>query len=396
MLIKDIVFYITETTPVLRSESAVRGFIMPVAPGYSGVFTHSGGAGLPSPDIEIKADAPSRSYVMTLRLITDGDMDAYTTYSWGFSVEELVWEAHAFHARYGHMLIDVDVFDRELVWQRFWMAQRFHYTGRRLLDVIDRMLWDLASRYACLPIYKLLGGCREQVPAYGLIGGTTIDDIVTSAVRCREQGFKGGKDHWYRGVKNNIEMATELRAAMGKGFMLFHDPVESYTCEEAIRIGRALERLQYEWIEEPLQDYDIMSLRKLCAALDLPVLTLEWIGAIGGQPFNTAPYLALQAADIVRQRGIGITGQVKQAQLAESFGVPVHGGDPHVILASGNDPVFEAYMGLQPRPAETDLTCQGTLVVENGYMSVAWAPRHPAEPDWDEQTRNAVQIVKQP
>ena len=121
---------------------------------------------------------------------------------------------------------------------------------------------------------------------------------------------------------------------------------------------------------------------------------LEWIGAIGGQPYNTAPYLALGATDIVRQRGIGITGQVKQAQLAESFGVPVHGGDPQVILSISNDPVFETTSGgPQPRPDEDELDCLGQLVVEAGYMSIAWSDRRPEEPDWDAMARDAVQVV---
>ena len=187
-------------------------------------------------------------------------------------------------------------------------------------------------------------------------------------------------------------MARKLRETLGDDILLFHDAVESYTVEEAIKIGRILEKYHYRWIEEPLQDYDIMGLKKLCDALDLPVLTLEWIGAIGGQPYNTAPYLALQAADIVRQRGIGITGQVKQAQLAESFGVEVHGGDPQVILAIGNDPVFEA-MGVLPRPPEEDLDCRGTVVVENGALSIAWSDRPAVEPDWDEMARNAVAVI---
>jgi hypothetical protein len=127
--------------------------------------------------------------------------------------------------------------------------------------------------------------------------------------------------------------------------------------------------------------------------LDLPVLTLEWTGAIGGQPYNTAPYLALQAADIVRQRGIGITGEIKQAHLAESFGVQVHGGTPNVILAVGNDPVFEAFMGLLPRPPEEELDCRGTLVVENGYMEIAWNDRPVAEPDWDDVARKAEMVI---
>ena len=108
---------------------------------------------------------------------------------------------------------------------------------------------------------------------------------------------------------------------------------------------------------------------------------LERIGAIGGQPFNTAPYLALEAADIVRQRGVGITGQVKQAQLAESFGAQVHGGDPQVILAVANDPLYECVGGLAPRPPEEQLDYRGTVVVEDGHLSMAWRPVRPPEPD---------------
>ena len=180
---------------------------------------------------------------------------------------------------------------------------------------------------------------------------------------------------------------------MGDDFLLFHDPVESYTYDEAVKVGRVMEQCGYEWIEEPLQDYDILGLKKLCATLDLKVLTLEWIGAIGDQPFNTAPYLALGAADIVRQRGIGITGQLKQAAIAESFGVEVHGGNHHVILATHNDPVFEAYMGLRPRPPDDELDCRGTLVVEDGYMSVTWIDKAVEEPDWDEVERTAAQVI---
>ena len=395
MLIKDVKFYIIESEPETRYESAAhRSSMVPVPPGISGLFTHSSGIGHPAPTTEFRGEAPEPTYTLLLRLVTDGDLDAYdTAYATGFHADELEWEARAFLARYAHMLIGVDAFDREYIWQRFWYAQRFMYTGRGLLDKIDRMLWDLAGRHARLPIYKLIGGYRERIPAYTNIGGETIDKLVESALTARERGFQGGKDHSYRGVRGNIEMATELRAALGDDFLLFHDPVESYTYEEAVKVGRAMERLNYVWMEEPLQDYDILGLKKLCATLDLPILTLEWIGAIGGQPFNTAPYLALQAADIVRQRGIGITGQIKQAQLAESFGVQVHGGDHQVILGIRNDPVFEAYMGLQPRPDEDKLDCRGVLVVEDGCMSIAWCDRPAPEPDWDEIAGRAVKAV---
>ena len=184
-----------------------------------------------------------------------------------------------------------------------------------------------------------------------------------------------------------------MRAALGDDFLLMHDPVEHYTYTEAGKIGRGLEKLNCRWIEEPLQDYDLMGLKKLCATLDLPVMALEWIGYIGGQPFNTAAFLALEAADIARNRGVGITGQIKQVQLCESFGVQCHGGNHHVVLATSNDPLVEAGRNFGPLPADVPLTFQGRSHLEDGHMTMAYGDDPVIEPDWDEVARNALAII---
>jgi hypothetical protein len=116
------------------------------------------------------------------------------------------------------------------------------------------------------------------------------------------------------------------------------------------------------------------------------------MGHLGGQPFQTAPYLALEAVDIARQRGVGITGQIKQAQLAESFGMQVHGGDHHVILAIENDPLFENG-GVGPLPEDAKLTCVGTSYLDNGYLSIACGDNPVEEPDWDEIEKSALTVV---
>jgi L-alanine-DL-glutamate epimerase-like enolase superfamily enzyme len=395
MKITKATFYLHEAEPQVRQvRSADRGGIEKVRPGLSGLLSHAEGMGYSdSAGIVFEADAPAPTYRLQLRLHTDGELDAYGDWASGFSAQELEWEAKKILATLSHLIVGVDAFDREYVWQRLWYAQRFFYTGRQPLDTIDRMLWDLASRQARQPIYRLLGAARDAVPAYANFGGKSLDDMVESCLLLQQRGFIGGKDHSYRGVEENAEMARLLRQALGDDFILLHDPVESYTCEEAIRIGHHLEKYNYSWIEEPLQDYDILGLQTLCKALDLPVLALEWIGAIGGQPFNAAPYVALQATDIVRQRGIGITGQYKVAQMAESMGVPVHGGDPHVILAVGNDPLFEAYMGIKPDVPAEERDCRGQLVVDNGEMRIAWSERPVEEPDWDKVARTAMMVI---
>ncbi len=395
MRITDIKLYIRREAPQPWRADTQRGFIE-FAPGNtSGLMTHTHGLRAHRPEelIVYEDDTPRPQYTTTLRLVTDGALDAYTTFSSGIDPVELTRQAQQFRAQIAPMLIGIDAFDREFIWQRMWYAQRFLYTGRRNVDMIDTMLWDLAVRHARMPLYKLLGGYRESIPAYTNIGGATIDELVADGARAKAQGFVGAKDHSYRGVRENGIMARELRAALGDSMILLHDAVECYTCDEAIKVGRILEKYHYTWIEEPLQDFDFMGLKKLSDALDLPVLAMEWIGHLAGQPFDAARFLAHNAIDIVRQRAVGITGQLKLAQLCETFGVPVHGGDAHLHLAVHNDPLFEAYMGLVPPPPDDELDCRGRLVVQNGAMSIAWSNKPVAEPDWDAIARDAAAIV---
>src|SRR5690606_11820412 len=60
------------------------------------------------------------------------------------------------------LLVGQDPFDRERFWQWMWVSKTPEY----IMGVIDMALWDLAGRYANLPVYKLLGGCRDKVLAY--------------------------------------------------------------------------------------------------------------------------------------------------------------------------------------------------------------------------------------
>lgn len=357
MRIESVEFYILPGQAKVREVDGGRGGIELPLQSWTGMFTHTHGlrGHLGNPPVHFRDDKPSPTFRSVLRIVTDGELSAYTDFATGFHADDLAWTAREFMVTIAPMLVGVDAFDREHIWQKLWYAQRFFYTGRGLVDTIDTMLWDLFSRYARLPIYKLLGACRESIPAYGLIGGNTIDEYIANALRVKEQGFVGAKDHSYRGVKGNIRLAKELRAATGDDFLLMHDPVECYDYDEAVQVGLALEKYDYKWMEEPLQDFDFLGLKRLSDRLDLPILAMEWIGSLGGQPFNASAFMAQQACDILRQRAVGITGQMKLAHLAESFGALVHGGNHHVILAIRNDPVFEAYMGIKPRPAEASV-----------------------------------------
>src|SRR5712691_10415622 len=59
------------------------------------------------------------------------------------------------------------------------------------LSGIDQALWDIKGRQAGLPVYQLAGGkCREAADTYGHASGNEPAQVVESAKRYMEQGFR--------------------------------------------------------------------------------------------------------------------------------------------------------------------------------------------------------------
>ena len=81
-----------------------------------------------------------------------GDMD-------GMSPEQRA----VLEGRLKNLVVGHDPFDREKFWHWMWTA---HTIPENLMSVLDMALWDLQARLFNLPLYKLLGGCRDKVKAY--------------------------------------------------------------------------------------------------------------------------------------------------------------------------------------------------------------------------------------
>jgi len=95
------------------------------------------------------------------------------------------------------MLIGEDPLLIEALWQK--MFARTRQFGRRgvvmnAISGIDIALWDIAGKIARLPLYRLLGGCRDRVEAYASGGfyqeGKSVDDLAGEAEGYRARGLK--------------------------------------------------------------------------------------------------------------------------------------------------------------------------------------------------------------
>lgn len=213
--------------------------------------------------------------------------------------------------------------EREKIWHDLWTLDR-HLTffPVYLPGPVDVALWDLAARAANLPLYQYLGACRDRLPAYasGLFHDT-VEEYTAEALLHRDRGIPGYKVHGPGPWRRDIEVHRALREAVGPAFLLFADPVGEYTLDQAIRVGRDLEKLDYVWFEEPFRDFELYKYTALCEALDIPIAATE---TTRGGHWGVAQAIQQRAADIVRADvswKAGITGTLKIAHLAEAFGL---------------------------------------------------------------------------
>ena len=77
-----------------------------------------------------------------------------------------------------------------------------------------------------------------------------------------------------------------------------YDPWGTYhTVEEAIRVGRELERLDFLWFEHPMPEYRVESYVRLARELTIPILSPE---ITEGNVFTRADWILRGASDMSR------------------------------------------------------------------------------------------------
>ena len=65
-------------------------------------------------------------------------------------------------------LLDRNPLDIGAIWAGLWKQNRNVSTNA--IGAVDVALWDIAGKVAGMPIHRLLGACRDRVPAYASSG----------------------------------------------------------------------------------------------------------------------------------------------------------------------------------------------------------------------------------
>ena len=244
------------------------------------------------------------------------------------------------------LVVGEDVYAREKIFNKINQMQRLNAAiTEKVLAYVDCALWDLAGQLQGLPVYKLLGGHRTKIKAYAstMVGDyyegglATPEDFAKYALYWKnEKNFKALKLHtwaekdWedetYRAKgdwKQDAKACHAVRDVVGNDMELMLDCYHYYDRYDAYKLGKELEKANFAWLEEPMDEYNVSSYKWLCDNLTIPICGPE---VTLGKSYTRAEWIKGGACDIVRTGAFdvgGLTSALKTAHLCEAFGMPL-------------------------------------------------------------------------
>jgi L-alanine-DL-glutamate epimerase-like enolase superfamily enzyme len=323
-----------------------------------------------------------------LRILTDEGIEGLCLGGGGATIEEIKWH-----------LVGEDPLDRERIWQKFWRNLRSSRLGFAI-GPVDCALWDILGKTTNLPVYSLLGGMRDRIPAYA--STVTLDSLeayMALAEVCLQKGYKAIKLHAWGRLEQDAELCRALRDKVGPDIELMYDASSMFnTFEDAVWFGRQLEAQGYLWYEEPMDHFNMTALARLANELDIPLAVAE---ATHGGPWDALAHIEAGAADIILTGPLdafkgGFTGVMKTAHICEGYGVmcAIHGGSItclHAACAIYNTKYFERLVP-ETTYAPPGIRDASTEIDGDGYARPWDAPGLGIQVDWDWVMKHAVKV----
>ena len=220
------------------------------------------------------------------------------------------------------------------------------------MSALDIALWDAVGKRAGLPLHRLWGHYRSEIPIYGsgCFRGAGGDGMIEKALHFVKQGYKAIKmqvAHVHTPAQD-LDNVRRMREAVGPDIDIMIDVNMGWSADVAIEMGRKFEKYDIYWLEEPVPADDFAGYQRIAAALDMRVVGGEThFTRYDLRPFFLNPCLPILQPDPMRG---GMTDLRKIATLADTFGITIA---PHLfpelnvhLLASIPNGIWCENMGL--------------------------------------------------
>ncbi|SCL37833.1 L-alanine-DL-glutamate epimerase [Micromonospora rhizosphaerae] len=279
----------------------------------------------------VPTDAPEGdgtfAWTSTTLVLVQAEADGHTGIGWTYGPAAAV---PVVAEQFAPVVTELDPDDVPAIWSV--MQRTLRNAGRPgvaglALSAADCAVWDLKARRHGLPLARLLGTARRQVPVYASGGFTTYDaerqhrqlsgwlyDDGIPRVKIKI-GESGGTE-----VSRDLARMAAARRSIGDDAELYVDANGAYQRKQALRVARAAADLDLRWYEEPVSSDDLAGLG-LVRDQVLPDVTAGEYGFDLVYFQRMAPYVDCLQIDVTRCGGI--TEFLRAAAVAAASGLEV-------------------------------------------------------------------------
>lgn len=200
-----------------------------------------------------------------------------------------------------------------------------HGIASSAIAAVEIALWDLKAKILNLPLVKLFGAVREQIPVYGSGGFTSYSDK-----QLREQFQKWTGEGIFM-VKMKIGREPDLdetrvksaRKAIGEKVKLFVDANGAFPPKQALNFAEKFSEQNVAWFEEPVSSDDLCGLHFLRERA--PAQMEIAAGEYNYDLWQAQKMVEARAVDVLQADATrcGVTGFLQMANLCDAFEIPL-------------------------------------------------------------------------
>ena len=299
---------------------------------------------------------------------------------------------HAFKSGIAELAIGADPLAPEVLYRKLFSLtwQRLaHEKGWsreaivRISAALDIALWDIVGKVANLPLYRLFGGWKSEVPCYVTCAyyrdGKTMAELRDEIEMLKSQGHRG-----FKAKAGGVPLAEDMkrlelvREVIGPQHDLMIDVNRGWDLSTAIEAARLLEPLEPRWLEEPVRwADDRRELKLLKQKTRIPLSAGESeLTSYGCRALVEEQSIEILQFDCTMMGGF--TEGRKLAALCELFNVQVAPHHDcfihaHIVAGSPAGVIVESFTDPERDPLQAELF-EDPPKIANGMLKLKEAP----------------------
>ena len=330
-----------------------------------------------------------RANEILVRLGTDEGIEGFGLATSYTPIEAAI---HAFRSGIGDQVIGADALAPEQLFQKLFglTSQRLAHEKAwsrealmRISAAVDIACWDIVGKAANLPLYRLFGGYRDQIPCYVTCAyyrdGKDLGELRDEMEMLKAQGHQGFKAK-AGGVplSEDMKRLEVVRDVIGSDKDLMVDVNRGWDLQTAIEGARQLETLNPRWLEEPVRwADDRRELKLLSKRTRIPLSAGEseltsWgcRALVDEQAIDILQFDCTMTGGFTEGRKLAALCELNHVQVAPHHDCFIHA---HIVAASPAGCIVESFTDPERDPLQAELF-ENPPDISNGCLTLNQDP----------------------